>query len=73
MQYDEIVTVREVWDLLGAVGFKNKPRLMVMDYFDVHSTYVEDEMEVLKTLHSVHTKPINIIIIPGQPRFNTQV
>ena len=49
-QYDEIVTVREVWDLLGNVGFRNKPRLMVLDYFDVRSSFVEDEMEALRTL-----------------------
>lgn len=49
-QYNEIVTVREVWDLLDEVGFKGKPRMMVMDLFDVRSTYMEDELEVLKKL-----------------------
>ncbi len=47
-QYNEIITIEEVWERFDAAGIVGKPRVLVMDLFQIRSTLMDNFMEDLK-------------------------
>ena len=47
-QYNETITIEEVWERFDAAGVVGKPRVLVMDLFQIRSTLMDNFMEDLK-------------------------
>ena len=49
-QFNEVITIQEVWDRFDAAGVVGKPRVLVMDLFQIRSTLMDNFMEDIKNV-----------------------
>ena len=46
-QYNEVITIEEVWERFDAAGIVGKPRVLIMDLFELRSTLMDNLLEDL--------------------------